>query len=334
MTIIWIIVLAASLYVLAKAADYFTDTAGKIGTLLKMPSFVVGVLIVSIGTATPELITSIFGVFKNEAGVLSGNVTGTVIVNILLGLGLVVVISRRTAKFNWDSVSNDMPFLLGAVILLALTIYDGSFQFYEAILFLIGYIIYVFYSLHIKKKNPKEIRQDLHKEIKSRLKENILKTEDKEQKVTLKEIIKIIAVFIISLTFILLAAKYTIDSIIALATLAGLGTSILAASVIAIGTSLPEISVAITSAKKGNFDLVLGNIMGANIFDILVIFGAVGLFTNVLIPHEVIYLILPMMVGVILIQWLVTIDKKITVTEGLFMTLLYIMFIAKLFKIF
>ncbi len=330
MAIIWVIIFIVSLYVLSKAADYFTDASEKIGAILKMSDFVIGVLIVALGTSIPELATSFFGVFKGEAGILSGNVTGSALANIFLGLGLVVVISGKTARFNWDNVSNDMPFLLGAVFLLALTVFDGLFQFYEAIIFLLAYVIYVFYSLNIKKMNRKEIREDLQKEIKTKLKEDFRRVDGQSP----KKLIKIILIFIISLVFIFLSAKYTVDSLIAIAKMIGLGTSILSASIVAIGTSLPEISVGISSARKGNFDLVIGNIMGSNIFNIFVVFGLIGLFTDIPVPHEVIYFILPVVGAAVIIQWLVTIDKKITITEGLLMTLLYITFLAKLYKIF
>ncbi|MCG2686804.1 calcium/sodium antiporter [Candidatus Parcubacteria bacterium] len=331
MLITWLIVLIFSLYVLTKAADYFTDVSEKVGSLLKLPDFVTGVLIVALGTSLPELVTSIFGVISGKAEILAANVTGSTVANILLGLGLVVVVTWKIAKFNWDSVSNDMPFLLGATILLILTVLDGKFQFYEAIVFLTAYIIYVFYSLRIKKMNRKEIRDDLKREIKARRKKEV-----DEQFPTRgrKTTLKLIVGFIISLAFIIIAAKYTVDSLIQIATMLGLATSALAASLVAIGTSLPEISVGISSARKGNFDMVIGNIMGSNIFNILVVFGIVGLFTTVPVSNDVLYLIIPMMCGAILVQWLVTMDKKITITEGMLMTILYITFIAKLFNIF
>ena len=143
-----------------------------------------------------------------------------------------------------------------------------------------------------------------------------------------------VIIFIVSLGLIILSARYVVDSVIALASFFGLGTGALAASVIAMGTSLPEISVAVSSAKKGNFDMVIGNIMGSNIFNILVVFGVVGLFTNIPVGAQVLTFILPMTGAAILTQWLITMDKKITVTEGLMMTLLYVAFIGKLFKIF
>jgi cation:H+ antiporter len=332
MIIIWLIVLAASLFVITKSADYFTDSSEKIGHLLKLPNFVTGILIVALGTSLPELITSIFAISKGEAGIVSANVIGSTIANIFLGLGLVVVLSKRIAKFNWDTVSNDMPFIFGSVILLTLTITDGVLKFYEALIFILGYVIYVIYSLRINKMNRKQIRDDLKKEIRS--KQKIDFEQFNKERSGKKQIGKLFIIFFVSLFFVLFSAKYVVDSVIALATILGLATPALAASVIAIGTSLPEISVGISSARKGHFDMVIGNIMGSNIFNMLAVMGIVGLFTNITIPAQVINFILPMSIAAILIQWLTTIDKKITITEGLMMTLLYIAFIGKLFGLF
>ncbi len=343
MSLLWFFVLAASLFILNKAADKFTETSEKIGGLLKFPHFVTGVLIVALGTSIPELATSIFGVLQGESGILAGNVTGSNVANVFLGLGLVVIISRRVAKFNWDSVSNDMPFLIGSTILLVITIIDGVFTFYEAIIFLLAYIIYVAYSLRIRKMNPKQIREDLKREVHSmqleeKRKEEAESGKKKHNYLTKKEKtkrdLKLIFWFVLSLVLIFLSAKYTIDSLIEIATMLGIGTSALAASLVAAGTSLPEITVSISSARKGHFDMVIGNIMGSSIFNILVVFGAVGVFSNILIPNQVISFVLPVMAAAILIQWLVTIDKRITPTEAMLMLLLYITFIGKLFEFF
>lgn len=332
MTIVWIIILLVSLGLLVKATGYFTDTSEKIGMILKMPPFVIGLLVITFGTTMPELVTSIFAVLKGETGIIASNISGTIIAHIFLGLGLAVIISKRTAKFQWDSVSNDIPFLLGSVILLILTVYDGKFSFYEAIIFLLVYVTYILYVLHVRKINPKESRQDLRQEIKSKFKRDFKRIE--MEQATAKKVVKLMLIFFVSIVFIAIAAKYVIDSLIALAVLLGVGTPVLAASVVAIGSCLPEISVAISSAKKGHFDLVLGNIIGACIFDVLIIFGVIGLFSNLTIPSVVINFILPMSVAAILIQWLVTIDKRITLTEGMLMILLYITFLIKLFNIF
>lgn len=334
MIIVWLIVLVACLYCLSWFADKFTDAAEKIGAIFKMPHFVIGILIVAVGTSLPELATSIFGVIQGESGILAGNVTGSTIANIFLGLGLVVILSRRIAKFNWDSISNDMPFLIGATVLLFLTIVDGVFKFYEALIFLVGYIIYIIYSIQIQKLSHKEIRDDLNREIKSWQRGKEKKQEKLEDHHIQKpNFIKLIFIFIISLGFIIFFAKFTVTSLIQIATIWGLDTSALAASLVSIGTSLPEISVGVASARKGNFDMVLGNIMGSNIFNILVVFGLVGIFTDVTVPKQVIVFILPIMCCAILIQWLITLDKKITITEGLFMVLLYVAFIGKLFNL-
>jgi cation:H+ antiporter len=325
-TIAWLIIFVISLYALSRSADWFTTTSEKIGKLLKFPPFVTGVLIVALGTSIPELATSFFGVLQGESAVLSGNVMGSTIANILLGLGLVVVLTRKMAKFERDTPSEDMPFLFGVTILLALSIYDGLFTRLEAVLFLLTYIIYVFYTLQIKKKSSKGAKEDLAEEVKELQKDQKVSSRKKEP------LWKIILCFVASLLLIFISAKFVIDSLLNIATSFGIATSVLSASLVAIGTSLPEISVSISSARKGNFDLVIGNIMGSNIFNILVVYGLIGLFTNISVPDLAIYFMLPFMGAVIIFQWLISIDKKITVTEGLLMSVLYIMFIIKLFS--
>ena len=129
MLAIWSIVFLASLYVLVKAADYFTDYSEKLGGIFKLPNFIIGVLIVAIGTSLPELATSIAGVSQGEAEFLSSNVLGTVIVNILLGLGIAIILANKTAVFNWDIVSNDLPFFAGSIFLIAIALADGKFTF-------------------------------------------------------------------------------------------------------------------------------------------------------------------------------------------------------------
>jgi len=108
----------------------------------------------------------------------------------------------------------------------------------------------------------------------------------------------------------------------------------MAATAVALGTSLPEIFVAVSAARRGNFDLVIGDIIGSNIFDIFVIYGAVGLFTELTITRELFIILISFLIGSFVLMWLTFIDKKLTKAEGWMFVLLYIMFVGKLFNIF
>ncbi len=331
----WIIVLITSLYILVKAADYFTDYAEKMGEILKLPNFIVGVLIVAMGTSLPELATSIVGVSSGEVEFLSGNVLGTVIANILLGIALTVIIINKPLKLNWDIVSNDLPFFAAAIFLTAIALLDGKFTFIEALLFLAGYVIYVFYAYYIQKSERTSVKEKYEKQLKRKIKSEIADVEKRDKKLKGKKaLIKIIIYLIISLIVVAIASNYVVESVINIGTILGLSTSVLAATAVAIGTSLPEILVAIVAAKKGNFDMAIGDILGSSIFDLFVIYGVVGLFTTLTISHELFIILISFLIASFVLLWMALIDKQITRSEGWIYIIIYLMFIGKLFNIF
>lgn len=302
---LWLIVFIVALVALVKSAGVFTKYAEKLGHVLGMPQFIVGVLIVSIGTSLPELFTSLASVIHKETGIVSGNILGSVIANILLGLGLAALFSKRIIKMKWDVSFGDLPIYTGAIILVVFTMMDGILTWREALLFLFGYLIYFYYSLETHRKN-REVKKE-------------------------KFSWSIAIYIIISIVVIAFSADWVVRSIIEVASILGLGTSILAASLIAVGTSLPEIAVAIAAVRRGNFDLLAGNIIGSNIFNIFVVLGLSGIIMPLVIPEKIVTLVIPSVIAVSILYWVVTMDKKITRTEGILMILIYILFIGKLF---
>ena len=338
MLIVWILIFLVTLVILVKAADYFTVYSEKLGVVLKISPFAVGVLIVAVGTSLPELVTSVFGVIRGESEFLPSIVLGSFIANIFLVLGLTALCIKKVVRFNWDTVATDMPFLFGTTLLLGFVIIDGRVVFWENVLLLVGFLIYIFYSLRVYKMKKVEDKKDIDREVKEEIREDTKRVEaqldgSEKGKKSLR-LFKIFPILIVSLAAVVVSAYYLVDSLLNIATIIGLGASVLAASAVAIGTSLPEMAVALTAARRGNFDMVLGNIMGANIFNILIIFGIPGLFTTLTISVESLWLFLPFLGAAVLIMWLVTIDKKITRTEGAFMILLYLVFLGKLFHLF
>ncbi len=338
----WIIVFVVSIFFLVKSADYFTAYSEKLGKTLHLPNFIIGVLIVAVGTSLPELATSIAGVGSGNLEFLSGNVLGTVIVNILLGLSLAVILSNKKAKFNWDIVSNDLPFFAVAIFLTIIALRDGHFSMMEAIIFLIGYFVYIVYAYYIQKSEKQNIKekyeQQLKKEIKEETEENSNRKHHQKnppkKNVKVKYFLKLTLLLLVSLAVVAVSSKFVVEAVVNIANILGIGTSAIAATAVALGTSLPEIFVAISAARRGNFDLVIGDIIGSNVFDIFVIYGAVGLFADLSITKEMFSILGMFLVGSFLVMWLALIDKKITRPEAWMFVLLYIMFAGKLFNIF
>ncbi|MBT4835631.1 calcium/sodium antiporter [Candidatus Woesearchaeota archaeon] len=314
---IWIIIFIAGLYTLIKASDYFTDSAEKIGLHLKMPAFIVGVTIVAIGTSLPELISSLFAVMQNSSEIVVGNVIGSNIANIFLVLGVAAIMGKKL-KVHYGLVHVDLPILFGATMLFTIAIWDQHFSTFEAILSLALLFVYMKYTISTSKKD-KEIK----KEIKKRKK---IKKQKLDKKVWWT--------LILSTIFIFFGAKYTIDSVIQISEILNIATEIIAVSAIALGTSLPELFVSITAAKKGNPEMAIGNVLGSNIFNTLAVMGIPALFGKLIIPASMLTFALPVMIIATLTYYFTTQDREVTQWEGWMLVILYILFIGKLFNLF
>jgi len=249
---IWVAVLGLSIAVLLRASDYFTDSAETVGLSFRIPAFVVGVTIVAVGTSLPELVSSIIAVLAGSSEIVAGNVVGSNIANIFLVLGIAAIISGGL-RTSYELVRVDLPMLVGSAFLLTVFIWDGVFNIYEGILSLLAFIIYVSYAVHTQRE--RKFKKPIEKPEESRIST------------------KTILILLVSSVFIYIGAKFTIDSVIQLSNILNIGTEILAASVIALGTSLPELVVSLRAASRGKKEIAMGNILGSNIFNSLVVMG-------------------------------------------------------------
>ncbi|MEA3248095.1 MAG: calcium/sodium antiporter [Nanoarchaeota archaeon] len=315
-SIIWIGIFIISLIILIKASDYFTDSAEKIGLYFGLPAFIVGVTIVAIGTSLPELISSIFAVLENSSEIVVGNVIGSNITNIFLVLGIAAIIGKKI-KVSYELIHVDLPLLVGSAFLLAVTIWDGIFTLPEALLCIGGMVLYLAYTLNTEREH-----EDIG--IKKEMKKNL-----KKKKLDWK----ILIVLVVSAFFIYLGAKYTIESVIKLSEILSIGKEIIAISVVALGTSLPELMVTVSAARKGRSEMAVGNILGSNIFNIFAVMGIPALIGTLIIPQSILTLGLPMMLIATLLYFFITQDKEITKWEGWLLIIFYVFFIGKLFNL-
>lgn len=317
-TLIWIGIFAVSLLVLIKASDYFTDSAEKIGLFFGLPAFIVGVTIVAIGTSLPELISSIFAVLRNSSEIVVGNVVGSNITNIFLILGIAAIVGKKL-KITYELTHVDIPILVGSAFLFAAMIWDGVFTLPEALLSIVGIIIYFLYTVN-SEREYKDV------EIKKEMKEEIRKKKKLD--------IKTIAILVVSAIFIFIGARYTIESVIELSEIFNLGKEIIAVSAVALGTSLPELAVSITAVRKGKPEIAVGNILGSNIFNTFVVMGVPAFFGALIIPQSILTFALPMMLIATLMFFFITQDKEVTKWEGYLLLLFYVFFIGKVFNLF
>ena len=294
---------------LIKSADFFTDNAEVMGRVFGMSDFVIGVLIVAFGTSLPEFATSIMAKMGGESAVVTSNIFGTVVVNILVGFGFAFFFVKKIVVEK-DIYYGDLPIFVGAVVLIIFTSWDGRISVVESVLYLITFLVYMFFLSHTHQieKEFDISRPKFHW--------------------------KYLAIIVASLVAIFLASKYIVEAMIYIGEAINIPASVIAASALALGTSLPEIAVAVSMAKKGKFNMLIGDIMGSNIFDILFIIGATGIFGGLLVSMETIYVIIPFLIATTFMFWVICHDRKIIRTEGFLMLVVYVLFVAKLFNLF
>ncbi len=304
---VWASVLVFSIAVLVKGSDFFVDSAEKIGIALGMPSFIVGVIIVGIGTSLPELITSLAAVVKDTPSIVVSNVMGSNIANIFLILGLAGLIGKRFT-IHYDILHTDIPFLAGSALMIVLMIMDQEFSTAEAILCIVLLAIYLIRSFGNSANHGTE----------------------KGERATPLAIITLL----ISPALIYLGANYTIQAVIELSSLLNIGEEIITLSAVALGTSLPEAMVTIQAARKGNPEMSVGNVVGSNIFNTLIVMGIPGIAGNLVIPATVLSFSVPVFLGATFIFILITLDSKVNRGEGLMLLSFYVFFIGSLFHLF
>lgn len=298
-----ILILIVGIALLVWASDLFVDAAEDTGKALKMPSFIIGVVIVGIGTSLPELVSSLVAVFQGASEIVPGNVLGSNTTNILLVLGVGALMSKNM-KFEKDLLHGDMPILLSASLFLYFTLADGNFSLAEAIIFLVAV---TFYIIHTLKSGSDD-------------------KDTEEHKITALTIGKLL----ISPVLIYFGAKFTVDAVIDLSEYFKIGKEVIALSAVALGTSLPEVMVSIAAARKGKSDMIVGNVVGSNIFNTFVVMGIPRLFGEISIKGVADFS-LPFSVAATVLFVIITVDKKIPKWEGAFLLLFYVYFILKLF---
>lgn len=301
-------IFVAGIYVLVKAADIFTQLAVEIGASLGLSKLATGALIIAIGTSAPELFVSISAAFAQQTDMVIGNVLGTVIANSLLGIGFAAIFAKNGLAVHKNVIAWKMSIFFIAILLALISLYDGKIEFFEALLMLpllIYYLIFIYKS----DKSPSTVIFD-------------------------KKLLISVLFLIVNLVALFKSGDLVIYSLIQSAELLGLSGAKLAASILAIGTSIPEIATAIMLIKQNNADSLFGEIIGSNIFDILGIFGLIGLFNAISMQNNslLIYLVISMLATFMVVKTVVS-DKSINKIEGTSLILLFIFFTFELTKI-
>ena len=300
-----------SLFILIKGADIFVEEAKTIGVKMGMSPFVIGVLIVGMGTSLPELASSLAAVYNNETTMVTANVVGSNITNILLIVGLLALISPKIV-IRRDLMKSELPIFVIATTHFLFIIHDGIVTRVESFLLLGTFAAYLWYII---KEPPSdlEVIEEVSKEDNSNL-------------------FKSIALLVVGLVAIVLGAHFTVYSAIEMASLIGVPISIVTILGIAIGTSLPELAASFKAIKIGDSDLAIGNIFGSNVMNMLFVVGLPAFFTNLLVDNVVMEMGMYILLATSVIFFVHGLSRRLMRWEGAMLLLFFAFFVIQLFQ--
>lgn len=305
--VLQVVLLVIGFAMLVYGADWFVDGSAGVAAKFGIPQLVIGLTIVAMGTSAPEAAVSITAALKGSADITVGNVVGSNILNVLIILGLASVItSIAVAK---STIRIEIPWMLAiTAMLMIFGITGNQIVWWEGILLLVVFAAYIYYTLQLAKKNPEE-------------------TEEEEKQ---RPVWKLILLILVGLGFIVGGSNISVEAASNLARFFGLSEKFIGLTIVALGTSLPELFTSVTAARKGNADIAIGNIVGSNIFNILFVVGLSAIITPVaFVSSFVIDCLVSFGAGVLL--WICVLKKqKLTRGGGILMLIAYAAYFAYL----
>jgi cation:H+ antiporter len=257
MTASTIIFLVLGLVLLVGGAEFLVRGASSLAISVGISPLVVGLTVVAFGTSSPELAVSVMSAFKGQADLALGNVVGSNIFNVLFILGLSAVIVPLVVA--QQLVRFDVPLMIGASLLLMLLGWDGNLSRLDGILLFLGIVAYTVFLIHQSRRESSEaVKAEYDAEFSGKPGGSWLKN---------------IALIGVGLAGLMLGSKWLVDSAVAIAQSFGVSELVIGLTIVAAGTSMPEVATSVVAAIRGERDIAVGNVVGSNIFNILCVLG-------------------------------------------------------------
>ena len=264
--ILQLFLLVLGFVMLIKGADWFVDGASGIADRLGIPPIIIGLTIVAMGTSAPEAAISISSALKGSADIAVGNVIGSNILNVLIILGITSVIVP--VAVNKTTIKYEIPFvILITAVFAALGLYDGRINITDGFVLILFFIIYLSYLFVMAKKSWGGQNHDGGERVKRKMP-------------------RLLAAVVIGCAVIVLGSNVAVDAASEIAKICGMSERFIGLTIVALGTSLPELVTSVMAACKGNADIAIGNIVGSNIFNILFVIGMSSVITPVIYQRE------------------------------------------------
>ena len=252
-----LLLLAVGFVMLVKGADWFVDGASGIAARLGIPQLVIGLTIVAMGTSAPEAAVSITAALKDSADITIGNVVGSNILNVLVILGLAA--SLTTISVAKSTIFREIPFMIFTTALLLVLGLDGTITLMDGVILWVAFMFYLGYLFRMAKNGEGEV-EEINGD---------------------RPLWKSAIWSMIGLVLIIAGSNVAVEAATTIARSLGLSERLIGLTIVALGTSLPELFTSVSAAKRGNADIAIGNIVGSNIFNILFVVGTSALVTPI-----------------------------------------------------
>lgn len=318
-----IILIIIGFILLIKGADFLVDGASEIAKKFHIPEIVIGLTIVAIGTSMPELVVSVTSALDGHSDLAIGNVVGSNIANLFLILGVCSII--KPLKFKKETRLFEIPFTIFSTIMLFFLCINGSNKELnmitreEGIILLVFCILFIIYNLIMARKGEEFEKTDRIIEI---------KTNEKKTSPAWESIFGII----LGIIGLKLGGDIVVENSVEIAKILGISEKLISLTIVAFSTSLPELITSIAATKKGETDMAIGNILGSQIFNILLIIGVSATLTPIAYSISYNSNIMLLIIGSIMLGLFPFIGKKneMTRSNGLIFLIIYIIYLVSI----
>ena len=279
------------LALLAWSSDRFVDGASGVAESFGISPLVIGLTIVAFSTSAPEMLVSAVSAWQGNNGIAIGNAVGSNIANMTLVLGVAVLI--MPLKVGPQTLHRETPLLLvGMLFALLILLWDDVLSRIDGILLMTAMILVICLTIYLARHQSK----------------NIVKSETDTSNVSSEQKVsgQVVWWLISGLVVLLVSAKLLVWGAVGIAETFGVSDLVIGLTIVAVGTSLPELAASITAIKKGEHDMAIGNVIGSSLFNILAVLGIVGIVGPNPFDHDVIIRDYPLMIGLVIIFYLLT----------------------------
>ena len=285
------IVLAGAFGVLAKGADWLVDGAVGVASKLHIPTLIIGIVLVGFGTTMPEFTVSVISALQGHSEIALGNAVGSVIVNVAVALALGIIVAPFALRIDRSMFVSLALVFFGAALLTFLLALDGRVGRVEGVILIAALAAYVTYLVvSEKRRKARRFEREVVEDVQSH---------DVEGRLS-----KFLLIFLGGLVAVIVASKFLVEAAVNIAERLDISKTIIGLTIVAIGTSLPEIATSVVASRKGHGELAFGDVMGANILNLLWIIGGASIARPIAVSRTEIFFMFPFMVGIVAAMFL------------------------------